>query len=202
MADVEAMYHLVRVPIEDSNLLRFLWWPDGELSQPLEEYRMRVQLFGATSSPSCANFALRKCAEDNRDSFSVQVVETIMHSFYVDDCLASVASESQAVALYHDLRAICARGGFQLKKWVSNSRRVLAMIPEEEKAKDVKALDLDYDTLPVERALGVQWCVESDAFRFKVAIQDRPVTHRGILSMVSSIDDPLGVLVPVVLKAN
>lgn len=170
MADVEAMYHQVRVPIEDSNLLRFLWWPDGDLSQLLEEYRMRVHLFGATSSPSCANFALRKCAEDNRDSFSVQVVEMIMHSFYVDDCLALVASESQAVALYHDLRAICARGGFQLKKWVSNSRSVLAVIPEEEKAKDVKALDLDYDTLPVERALGVQWCVESDAFRFKVAI--------------------------------
>lgn len=31
-----------------------------------------------------------------------------MHSFYVDDCLASVASE--AVALY-GLQAICARGG-------------------------------------------------------------------------------------------
>lgn len=114
-------------------------------------------------------------------------VFTQFHSFFVDDCLASVASEFKAVALYHDLRAICAGGGFQLKKWVSNSWSVLAVIPEEEKAKDVKALDLDYDTLPVERALGVQWCVESDAFRFKAAIQDRPLTSRGILSMVRSM---------------
>lgn len=201
MADIEAMFHQVHVPAEDSNLLRFLWWPCGDFVQHMEMYRMLVHLFGATSSPSCANFALQKCAEDNRDSFSQQVVDTILNSFYVDDCLASVASESQAVALYRDLQAICARGGFQLKKWISNSRNVLA-IPEKERAKEVKELNLDYDTLPVERALSVQWCVQSDAFKFRIAIQDQPLTRRGILSMVSSIYDPLGVLVPVVLKAK
>lgn len=103
MTDIEAMFHQVRVPAEDSNLQRFLWWPKGDFSQHMVEYRMLVHLFGATSSPSCANFALRMCVENNRDSFSQQVVNTILHSFYVDDCLASVASESQAVTLYYDL---------------------------------------------------------------------------------------------------
>lgn len=62
MADVESMFHQVRVPAEDADLLRFLWWPDGDLNQDLTDCRMLVHLFGATSSPSCANFALRKCA--------------------------------------------------------------------------------------------------------------------------------------------
>ena len=73
---------------------------------------MLVNLFGANSSPICENFAPRKCAEDSRDSFSQQAVDTILNSFYVNDCLASAASDSQAVALYHELRVISARGAF------------------------------------------------------------------------------------------
>ncbi|XP_071058619.1 uncharacterized protein [Pseudochaenichthys georgianus] len=202
MADIEAMFHQVRVPAEDSDLLRFLWWPNGDHHQNLEEHRMVAHLFGATSSPSCASFALRKCAEDHREQFSPKVINTVLHNFYVDDCLTSVVSEEEAVELYHDLCALCAQGGFHLTKWISNRRTVLAAIPSMERAKEVKDLDLDNDTLPVERALGVQWCVESDVFKFKIMIKDKPITRRGILSMVSSIFDPLGILAPVVLSAK
>ncbi|KAK5933226.1 hypothetical protein CgunFtcFv8_004872 [Champsocephalus gunnari] len=52
------------------------------------------------------------------------------------------------------------------------------------------------------RALGTQWCTESDTFRFKVQTQDRPATRRGILSIVSSTYDPLGFLAPSVLPAK
>ena len=52
MADVEAMFHQVNVPPEDADLLRFLWWPDGEINKALVEYKMVVHLFGAMSSPS------------------------------------------------------------------------------------------------------------------------------------------------------
>lgn len=74
MSDIEAMFHQVRVPEEDADLLRFLWWPNGDFSQCMVEYRMVVHLFWATSSPSCANFALRRCAEDNKQFFSQQVI--------------------------------------------------------------------------------------------------------------------------------
>ena len=201
-ADIEAMFHQVKVPSEDRDMLRFLWWPDGNCDQNMIEYRMAVHLFGATSSPSCSNFALRRCAEDNMKEFSSQATDVILNNFYVDDCLASVATEEEAIALYHELRAICLKGGFLLNKWISNSRRVLAVIPEVDRAKEVMNLDLDKDILPVERVLGVHWCIQSDTFGFRINLKHQPCTRRGILSTVSSIYDPLGMVAPVVLTAK
>lgn len=76
MADIKAMFHQVQVTEEHVDFLRFLWWPEGNLEQDLKEYRMTVHLFGAVSSPSCACFALRKTAEDNKTNFSLDVIET------------------------------------------------------------------------------------------------------------------------------
>lgn len=202
MADVEAMFHQVKVPDEDSDLLRFLWWTSGNITQEMVEYKMVVHIFGATSSPSCASFALRKCAKDNRDQSNSQAVDTVLHNFYVDDCLKSVSSEEEAIQLYNTLRAICQKGGFRLTKWISNSRAVLSAIPEEERATEVKDLDLDQDVLPMERALGVHWCIQSDSFKFKITMSDKAPTRRNLLSIVSSVYDPLGILSPVTLQAK
>lgn len=59
MADIEKMFFQVRVRKEDQSFLRFLWWPNGDL-QEAEEYCMTVHLFGAVSSPACANYALKR----------------------------------------------------------------------------------------------------------------------------------------------
>ncbi|TDH06297.1 hypothetical protein EPR50_G00132240 [Perca flavescens] len=202
MADIQAMYHQVKVAEQDTDFLRFLWWPNGELTQHLTEYRMTVHLFGAISSPSCASFALRKTADDNREEFPAHVINTIKQNFYVDDCLKSMPSEAEAMALVGNLTAVCQLGGFQLLKWVSNSRSVLESIDAEKRAKEMKGLDFDRDNLPVERILGLQWCAETDTFRFKMAVQERPFTRRGILSVVSSVYDPIGFLAPFTLPAK
>lgn len=202
MADIEAMFHQVKVADDDSNLLRFLWWPEGDYNQALSEHKMTVHLFGAPSSPSCASFALRKCAEDQSQQFRAEVVQTVLQNFYVDDCLKSVATEDEAITMCQDFMKICGHGGFRLNKWVSNRRKVLDSIPKSELAKEMKTLDLDQDEFPMERALGLNWYVESDTFKFKITIRDRPFTRRGLLSVVGSVYDPLGVLAPVVLPAK
>ena len=72
----------------------------------------------------------------------------------------------------------------------------------ENRATEVKKLDLVHDVLPVERVLGVEWCVENDAFQFRITLKDRQFTRRGVLATVSSIYDPLGFVAPVLLMGK
>ena len=161
---------------------------------------MMVHLFGATSSPSCANFSLRRTAEDNYQESSKEAVDSVKDNFYVDDCLKSVSSETKAIGLVNELRTLLSKGGFHLTKWISNSRKVIDAIPLSERAGSVKNLLLDQ--LPIERALGVRWDVESDTFGFKITVKERPATRRGILFVVSSVYDPLGFAAPFTLPAR
>ena len=160
---------------------------------------MNVHLFGAVSSPSCSNFALRKAADDAEKIVGTEAADVLRKNFYVDDCLRSEGKEDTAIERIRDVRHACAHGGFNLAKFVSNSKNVLESIPEEVRAPEVRSLELGSDYYPVERALGVQWAIESDMFGFMIVIKDQPLTRRGILSTISSVYDPLGIAAPFLL---
>ena len=202
MCDLEAMFHQFKVAEKDRDFLRFYWWKNGDTSKNPIEYRMTVHLFGAASSPGCANFGLKKAANDHESEFGTEAATFIRKNFYVDDGLKSVATVSEAVSLIQNTKDICAKAGMRLHKFISNSKEVIATIGPEDRAKELKDLDLNSDALPMERALGVHWCVETDTFQFRITLQDKPLTRRGILSTVSSVYDPLGFLAPVVLTGR
>ncbi|XP_038071855.1 uncharacterized protein LOC119740577 [Patiria miniata] len=201
-ADIEAMFYQVRVRSEDRDLLRFLWWPGGDLSRELEEYRMTVHVFGAASSPSCANYALRRTATDNEQRYRSEVTNAVRKNFYVDDFCKSVPDKEEAKVISREVTDLLAEGGFRLTKWVSNQREVLRSIPREEWSKEVKGLQIDQDVLPPEKTLGVLWCMESDTFGFEINVKVREPTRRGILSIVSSVYDPLGMVSAAIMPAK
>ena len=60
---------------------------------------MKVHLFGAASSPGCANFGLRRAADDGEDEFGTDAAEFIREEFYVDDGIKSVPTVKDAVTL-------------------------------------------------------------------------------------------------------
>ncbi len=202
IGDIEAMFHQVHVIPEHQNFLRFLWWPHGNLSADLEEYAMTVHLFGASSSPSIANYALKRTADIAEQRINKEVAETIRANFYVDDCLKSVPSVSDAIRAIQDLQSACRLGGFKIAKFCSNSPEVLASIRLEDRSKDLQTHSLDCEKLPSERALGVYWDVNRDCFGFSFILKQKPMTRRGILSIVSSVYDPLGFVAPYVLHAK
>ena len=198
MGDIEAMFYQVHVPPEHRSFLTFLWWPDGDLSRSPKDYQMCVHLFGAISSPSCANFALKQTVIDNK-SVSTSAGKTILRNFYVDDLLKSNDDAPAAVETISKVQSLCASGGFNLTKFVCKHPQVLASIPASKRS--VESMKEIRKTAPIERALGIHWCLETDMFGFRINLQDT-LTRRGILTTISSIYDPLGIVGPFLLKSS
>ena len=154
---------------------------------------MLVDLFGATSSPSCANFALRKMAEDYATDFNLSIYEIVKKNFYVNDCLKSINDVKEGVKVVKNLLELLSHGGFHLMKWVSNSAKVIESVPEGERAGIVK--DLSFLQPTIQQALGKRWDVVVD-------IKEKPPTRHGLLSIISSIYDPLGFVTPFILSVK
>ncbi|XP_068204704.1 uncharacterized protein [Palaemon carinicauda] len=201
-ADVQEMFHQVKVPEEDRDCLRYLWWPEGVTSKELQVFRMTSHVFGARSSPSVVNFCLRKTALDFGSMYNEEASNSIRRNFYVDNLLKAMDDEEECIKLTRDLINLCRDGGFRLNQWTSSSKQILAAIPREERDDSVAVLDLNKDELPTERALGIHWNMSIDVFTFRIVLKDKPFNRRGVLSVVASIYDPLGYLSPVTLIAK
>ncbi|KAA0189516.1 hypothetical protein HAZT_HAZT010624 [Hyalella azteca] len=104
MADIEKMYYQVRVPQKHSNLMRFFWYDDQ--GKPVE-YRLRVHVFGARSSPSVASFALRRAALDAH-RWSAAAKTAVQRNFYVNDFLLSSSDPAAAELLCGEVKGLLA----------------------------------------------------------------------------------------------
>jgi hypothetical protein len=199
-ADIEQMFLRVRVIPGDANSLRFLHKSDLEHPGPPDTYQMESHIFGATSSPACANFALKQTAKDNAEHFSKAAVEAVDLDFYMDDLIKSVEGVPTAIRLSRELVELTAKGGFRLHKWLSNARQVLAAMNVSELA--VREVDFDQADLPTHRTLGMRWDILGDKFVFACEPKDANMTKCGLVSIMCSVFDPCGYISPFIARAK
>ena len=84
------------------------------------------------------------------------------------------------MVLVNDLQRLL--GNLWIAKWTSNIREVVNSIPVSERAKEANDLDLDFDILTTERALGLEQCIISYYSSLNLIWQS--LARRGIISMV------------------
>ena len=192
MADVEAMYNQVRVPCKDRDSLRFLWIDEN---QEVQHYRMTSHLFGGVWCASAATYALRRTVQDHGDVSSL-VASTVNTAFYVDDMLQSVSSKEEAEVVIRETKSLLQKKGFNLTKFVVSNEDVMESVPEADRAKEVKSIQ----TNGASKALGVRWNSRSDRLYFDLHVPDSDVaTKRSMLSILSSMFDPLGMISPILV---
>lgn len=149
---------------------------------------MRVHVFGNKPSPSIANYALHKTAEVASSSYGDDVRNFVQRNFYVDDALTFLPTKEEAIDLLTRTKdALMTLGKIRLHKFVSNDGEVMKNLPSEDLAKDLKEINLNSESLPVQRSLGLYWDLETDSFIVRVYLKNTAFTRRGILSTVSSL---------------
>ena len=193
-ADIEAMFLQVAVPKDDSRSLRSLWREDPERRIEIYEYTRHV--FGAKSSPTCANYALQQVAKDNAVN-DENLVKAVQRNLYMDDFLKSVRTPQEAIEIYQKVRDILIKCGFKLTKWITSDEEVKSHIPETDRSKKVvKTFEAEPQSSSI---LGLNWNVDTDSLiACRGTEQEVPakITQRIVLSFVSAVFDPLGICSP------
>jgi hypothetical protein len=180
---------------------------DGmDRDRPPDTFEIPVLFFGATCSPTSAQYVKDRNALEFKNEFP-EAVKAITECHYVDDYLGCTDSVDDGIKLTKEVQK---RGGFYICNWTSNCREVLGSLTEEFRANDVKELKLCED-LPTGRVLGLSWDPEADVFIWKynfnkvpsgVVTGEKIPTKREILGLMMSAYDPLGFLEYLTVKAK
>ena len=201
MADIEQMFHQIRIFEDDQPALSFLW-RNLDTSKEPDVYQMTVSIFGMKCSPAIATYVLRRTAEDHGESTpaSKAAVLAVKQNFYMDDFLRSEPNITMAMTMQREVTKLVARGGFRLTKWMSNNLQVLENIDPLERAhSDLESVK---EGRYRQRALGCVWIPSEDVIGIHSQVHAVSMTKRGILQGMASVFDPLGVVSPFTLKAK
>lgn len=165
-------------------------------------YEWRVLPFGTTCSPCCATYALQRHVKDHSKD-NGEVLHSVLHAFYVDNCLQSLQSQTQAKYLIDKMRALLASGGFEIRQWASNAPEVISHLPTEAKSTECELWLTTSKTDPEESSLGLLWRCSSDTLGYKHrAIPRTAPTLRYVYRVLASQYDPLGYIIPFTTRAK
>ena len=197
--DIKEMYLQIEIEKQDRPYFRILW-RDYETDREPDEYEFTRVVFGKNSAPMEAQYVAQENARRHKDRYPL-AAETVLKSTYMDDSIDSVQDETTAESLRKELQELWGKAGMDARKWVSNSKRVLAAIPEEHRASELVIQNAEQ---PVTKTLGVSWFSEEDTLSVSSPTTSKfgPVTKRNVLKKIATIFDPLGLMSPAIIKGK
>ncbi|XP_036138475.1 uncharacterized protein LOC118644322 [Monomorium pharaonis] len=186
-SDIAKMYRQIRVDQRDLNYQRILW--NATPHEPPTDYQLLTVTYGMSCAPFLALRVLKQLVDDEGHRFPL-AVSILRENIYIDDILFG-ADNAEFIRQARDhVIAILKCGGFDLRKWASNSPALFADLdPATLSSAGKKPFSPDEQI----KVLGIGWNPTTDIFEFSVALSSPvPSSKRTILSAIAKLYDPLG----------
>ncbi|XP_059209564.1 uncharacterized protein LOC131988465 [Centropristis striata] len=223
LGDIRKMYNSVWLEDTEMHLHRFLWRDSEE--EELGEYAITRVNIGDKPAGCIAQLAMRETANLPRFTHLQEEKQVLHQDSYVDDIVTSHDNLDRLRTITANVEQILKAGGFELKPWVfsgqsgrkefSNRMEEKAtgtiILPNQMRDNDNKALGLGYlveeDKLHV--MIGINFSKRRKKMRLGQDLLEQiraqtpnPLTRRELLSQVSGLYDPLGLVTPVKQKGT
>lgn len=192
VADIIKMYRQIQLHSTQTRLHRIFWRNDPDSTLEVHE------LTTVTYDTSAASFLATRCLKYHAKYYAEISPVCVARNFYVDDMLTGADSIADAIEIRDQTIRLLRESSFELSKWRSNCPELLDGVGDQ--GERLVAFDKDNDV----RILGILWNRDSDTFRFSNPTSG-PVTKRSILSILSEVSrlfDPLGLLGPIIITAK
>lgn len=194
-ADCAKMYRQINVQSNQRRLQAILWRSHPD--QQLKTYVLNTVTYGTSCAPFLAVRCLHQLAADNQ-LINPFISNIIKQDFYVDDLICGADTLEQIINIKTEVTKILAQGKFELHKWRSNES---SMSNENQQPTQY----LEFSENKEAKMLGIVWNSKEDMFQYNfldVCVAQNYVTKRTILSYISKIFDPLGLIGPIIIKAK
>ena len=219
VGDIEKAFLNIEADPGDRDCLRFLWVDDYRKETPeIIVYRFCRVVFGLNASPFLLNATIRHHL-NKYVSTDPYFVQKMLEGFYVDDLVSGGNTTEDAFELYDKAKICMENGGFRMRKWKTNDLKLRQKIEQSERSMHQSEIiptveeDETYAKSKLdphsgakgEKVLGLSWNIENDTIHFQFEHISRKKerlepTKRNLLSLLSSLFDPLGLISGVVVS--
>nr|CAH7731761.1 unnamed protein product [Callosobruchus chinensis] len=193
-ADVSKMYRQILIHPDHRSLQQILWRESP--SEDFSVYQLQTVTYGTRAAPYLAIRCIRQLAEDNSEQFPL-ASKTILEDIYVDDVLTGSNDLKELKTRCNNIYSILQSASLILRKWNSNCPELISDFEKSTISNSVLTIG-NQDSC---KTLGIQWTNHSDTLSYKIKPFQPPtiITKRYILSTISQIYDPLGLLGPSII---
>ena len=191
IADIEKAFLRIFIILKDRDVLRY-FFPENPLDprSKLLVYRFKAVLFGSIASPYLLGAVLEVLIEiEWKTEYTKSAME---RGIYVDNLFHASMCEDKLVMFFLESIDICKKGGFNLRQWSSNSKKIEAMAKERG----------IWDDSDKANALGMLYARRTDRLHIKYDSEKTmgKYTKRAALSQTNALFDPLDRLCPIAVR--